>query len=144
MEDQDSAEQQEAGFHVDEDWKKAIAEEKQRLQEQEESTRPAGAPEEMKGASYPGPSIQALMAGLYTQTLVALGELENPVTGKQQKNVGEGAYLIDTIAMLQEKTKGNLTDEESAYIQNLLTDLRMRYVRLSEQPQEQQANEQQQ
>jgi hypothetical protein len=76
--------------------------------------------------------MQVFMAGLYTQTLMALGELENPLTGEKRRNADEAAMLIDTIAMLQAKTRGNLTPEESSYVQNVLTDLRMRYVRAAE------------
>ena len=52
----------------------------------------------------------------------------NPATGQKAVDVEEAAYMVDTIAMLQAKTKGNLTPEEDAYVQNILTDLRMRYV----------------
>ena len=68
------------------------------------------------------------MAGLYAQTLVLLGEMENPATGRKAADIEEAAYMVDTIAMLQARTKGNLTPEEDAYVQNVLTDLRMRYV----------------
>jgi hypothetical protein len=131
MQDGNDAGKAEPGLHTDEGWKRAVAEEKRRLREQEEQRRSpveAGA-----HARPPGqPTIQALMAGLYTQTLMALGELENPVTGAKNAEMGEAAFLIDTIAMLQEKTRGNLTADESSYVQNVLTDLRMRYVRATQ------------
>jgi hypothetical protein len=62
------------------------------------------------------------------QTLAALGAIENPVTGKRESNRREATYMIDTIGMLQEKMKGNLSAEEEAYVRDILTDLRMRYV----------------
>ena len=71
------------------------------------------------------------LAGLYTQTLMALGLVESPVSGKKEARLEEAQYLIDTIKMLQEKTKGNLTQEESTYLENLLYDLRMRYIEAS-------------
>ncbi len=114
--------------HVDEDWKSSVRDEKQRLKEE---GREAAAPEgEARAArrSFPEPSIPVFLAGLYTQTLIALGEIENPLTGKKQQSPDEAEYLIDTIALLQEKTEGNLEPEESAYVQNVLTDLRVRYV----------------
>jgi len=123
-------------IRVDEDWKKSVAEEKERLREREE---PAGASQRQRSSrrDLPRPSMQVLVAGLYTQTLVALGAVENPVTGKKATDIDEAAYLIDTIAMLKEKTEGNLTAEEGAYVQGVLTDLRLRYVRAAEHPAEQ-------
>jgi len=76
--------------------------------------------------------MEVFIAGLYTQTLMALGEIQSPLTGQKEADAEEAAHLIDIIAMLQSKTQGNLTAEESAYVQNVLTDLRMRYVRTSE------------
>jgi hypothetical protein len=125
--------QQEASeLHADEDWKKAVADEKARLRaEQPERERPTGA-REGRSRPLPEPSIEVLLAGLYTQTLVALGDVESPLTGKKQRDALEAGYLIDTIAMLQQKTQGNLSGDEASYMQNVLTDLRMRYVRSSE------------
>lgn len=73
-------------------------------------------------------NFQVFLAGLYSQTMVALGEFESPVSGQREKNLPGASYLIDTIAMLQKKTEGNLDAEESQYFRNLLHDLRMRYV----------------
>jgi len=117
-------------IHVDEDWKKSVAEEKARLREQEEATR-AQTPHQHQAAAdepLPQPSVAAFMAGLYTQTLAALGQIENPLTGKKERRKEEAQYLIDTIAMLAEKMAGNITAEEEAYISRVLYDLRMRYV----------------
>lgn len=116
----------EARFRVDENWKKGVAEEKAKTRGREEPPRARGEP------AAPQPTIEAFMAGLYTQTLIALGEVENPLTGKKETHAGEAAYVIDVIAMIQAKTQGNLTPEESSYVQRLLTDLRMRYVRVAE------------
>jgi len=114
--------EQDPRIQVDEDWKKSVAEERQRQKQEGEQAAPQDHEE------FPEPSIQIFMAGLYTQTLVALGALENPLTGKRETNAREAAYLIDTIAMIQSKTEGNLTPEESSYVQSVLYDLRMRYV----------------
>ncbi len=119
-------------LHVDDDWKKTVAEEKARARAEDEHERPDDT-REAETRPLPEPNIQVFLAGLYTQTLVALGEIESPLTGKKQRNAAEAAYLIDTIGMLQQKTQGNLTVDEASYVQNVLTDLRMRYVRSSEQ-----------
>lgn len=74
-------------------------------------------------------SFPSFLAGLYTQTLASLGEVENPMTGEREKDLAQAQYLIDTIGMLQKKTEGNLEGQEKQYLMNLLQDLRMRYVR---------------
>jgi hypothetical protein len=121
-------------IHVDEDWKKAVADEKQRLREQEQAAGSDEAAPEAGPTQYPEPTIPVFLAGLYTQTLVALGVLENPLSGERTKNVAEAAYLIDTIGMLKEKTDGNLTEEEDAYFEHVLYDLRLRYVSAAGEP----------
>ena len=83
---------------------------------------------------FPTANLQVFLAGLYTQTLMALGEIESPVSGKKEERLDEARYLIDTIDLLREKTRGNLTPEESKYLDNLLYDLRMRYVGSSKEP----------
>jgi hypothetical protein len=121
----------EGRIHVDEDWKKSVAEERERLRgeagEAAETTPPS--PE---GGRLPEPSVQVFMAGLYTQTLIGLGDLENPISGKREFRPDEVSYLIDTIAMLRSKMEGNLSADETSYVDNLLYDLRMRYVAASD------------
>jgi len=50
-------------------------------------------------------------------------------TGKKKKNLPMAKQTIDILAMLEEKTKGNLADDESQLLKNILYDLRMRYVK---------------
>jgi hypothetical protein len=65
---------------------------------------------------------------LNAQVLVYLGKLPNPVSGKYEKSKETAKYLIDTIEMLSVKTKGNLNEDESKLIDNILYDLRMFYI----------------
>jgi len=74
------------------------------------------------------PDLRVFVAGLYAGALVALGEVEHPLTGEKKLDMREAQYLIDTIAMLREKTRGNLTADEQHYLDNALHDLRLRYV----------------
>jgi len=121
--------EQEPKLRVDEDWKKTVAEEKARLrQQQEHEEQPSATSQPGAADALPEPNIQIFMAGLYTQTMVALGEIENPVTKKRAPDSREARYLIDTIAMLDKKMDGNLTPQEASYVRNILYDLRMRYV----------------
>jgi hypothetical protein len=50
------------------------------------------------------------------------------MTGKTEKNLEQASFVIDLLAVLQEKTKGNLTDTEARLIDNVLRDLRLNYV----------------
>ena len=66
--------------------------------------------------------------GLHMQTLVFLGEVPNPVTGKTEKDLRQARYMIDTLNMLKEKTEGNLNENEMKLIDEILYDLRMKYA----------------
>jgi hypothetical protein len=63
--------------------------------------------------------------------LMHFGEAPNPETGSVEKNLPLARQTIDLIAMLEEKTRGNLTGDEERLIGQILFDLRMRYVELS-------------
>ena len=126
---------------VDEAWKESVQEEQQRLREEARETGEAGETDEARQAGpkqYPEPDFRVFMAGLYTQTLVALGEVESPASEEKEQNLPEAQYLIDTIDMLKKKTEGNLTNEEETYLGSLLHDLRMRYVTAASQSKAQQ------
>ncbi|HTE05275.1 MAG TPA: DUF1844 domain-containing protein [Planctomycetota bacterium] len=76
----------------------------------------------------PEPSLQLHLFHLASQVTMALGEIENPLTGKRDKDLPTARFLIDLIAMLERKTAGNRTEEEDAYMRGVLTNLRMAYV----------------
>lgn len=65
---------------------------------------------------------------LASQVGIALGETENPISGERGTDLAVARFLIDTLAMLEEKTRGNRTQEEELYMQGVLTNLRMAYV----------------
>ncbi len=69
---------------------------------------------------------------LGSSAFVHLGDTPHPETGETVKpNLPLAKQTIDILAMLAEKTKGNLTPEEDRFLENLLTDLRFRYVQRS-------------
>ena len=76
-------------------------------------------------------TFASFIYSLTTSALVALGELPEPGTEKTEVNLPLAKQTIDILGILQEKTSGNLTDEEHNLLTNLLYDLRMRYVRVS-------------
>ncbi len=69
------------------------------------------------------------MVGLFgTQAMIALGKLANPATGKAEKNLPAARLFIDTLEMLESKTKGNLNGDETKVLHATLTDLRLMFV----------------
>jgi hypothetical protein len=60
---------------------------------------------------------------------VHLGVIDDPETGKRTKNLPLGKQTVDMLRMLQEKTKGNLTEAEEKLLQGILYDLKIAYVR---------------
>jgi len=74
-------------------------------------------------------SFLNLIFSLSTSALVQLGEIQDPVTQQLAKNLPLAKQTIDLVGMLKEKTKGNLTSDEEKVVENILYDLRMRYVK---------------
>jgi len=104
----------------------------------EPQTKREGEPEAVPGKppiseQEPLPEIDFshFIFSLSTSALIQLGEVQDPFTQKTEKNLPLAKQTIDLIAMLKDKTKGNLTPEEEKIIESLLYDLRMRYVKAS-------------
>jgi hypothetical protein len=74
--------------------------------------------------------MQAQNAALF------LGQIPNPQTGKGEVNLELAKMFIDQLAMIQEKTRGNLTNEETAVLRNTLSNLQMAFVEVSRQVRE--------
>lgn len=72
--------------------------------------------------------FSSFILSLYSSGLVQLGKVEEPTTGKKEKNLELAKHTIDMIAMLEEKTKGNLNDEEENLLKALLSEIRLAYV----------------
>lgn len=95
---------------------------------QEESVEPEGSREGPKDVPLPDPTILDLVKGLATQAMISMGAFPHPVTGEVNMLLFQAKHLIDTVEMLFEKTRGNLTGEESKTIDSVLHDLRMIYI----------------
>ena len=76
----------------------------------------------------PEVTFAAFVMSLNTAALFHLGEISDPATGEKQQDLVLVQHTIDTLQLLEEKTKGNLTDEEQDLLRNALYDLKMRYV----------------
>lgn len=73
-------------------------------------------------------SFGFFITGLMMEAVMALGDLENPATHKKELNLRHAKILIDTLEMLKEKTRNNLSKEEDEAMSSILYDLRMRFV----------------
>lgn len=107
-------------------------EESQERQEQTASPGPATPPEQgatSRPAEEPAEiTFASFLIGLSTQALIDLGEIPHPADHSTQIDLAAAQQIIDVLAVLREKTKGNLDETESALLENALYDLRMKYV----------------
>lgn len=91
------------------------------------------APNEKEQASdqtLPEINFSTFIISLSTQVLMHLGEIPNPLTGKVETDVAVAKQMIDLISVLREKTQGNLDQGEETLVDDVLYDLRMRYVEM--------------
>jgi hypothetical protein len=132
---------------IDEDWKSKVEAEREEAvrtkaskegedtQAGQKTAEPeAGTAEDMP---LPPPTLESLVSTLAMQTMVALGLVPDPAGGKTVVHLSHAKHFIDTIAMLEEKTQGNRTSEETAVFDNVLHELRMGYVAIQQQAGEQ-------
>lgn len=82
----------------------------------------------LKGMPLPGVDFKTFLMSLSSSALVALGETEDPSTGKTEYMPHIAKHTIDIIAMLQQKFQDGLTDDESHLLCEMLYNLRMKYV----------------
>jgi hypothetical protein len=86
--------------------------------------------EEAERMPLPEVNFNSLIFSLSSSALLHLGEIADPHTGQKTKDLPLAKHSIDIIAMLKDKTKGNLSGEEQKFVESILTDLRLRYVKL--------------
>ncbi|MDI6606442.1 MAG: DUF1844 domain-containing protein [Candidatus Omnitrophota bacterium] len=100
---------------VDEGWKEAAEKEKENLKKEGKFVPPEA-------------DFKFFVTTLALQASIALGGMPNPVTNKKEEDFTQAKFIIDTLGMLKEKTKGNLNKEEEGLLENILYELRMQYV----------------
>ena len=109
-----------------------IKEEKKKpLDEATAKESESAAAQEQERADYQLPEINfaTFIFSLNHSVLVHLGVMEDPSTGKKVKNLPLAKQTIDILGMLEEKTRGNLTEDEEKMLKNILYDLRMIYIK---------------
>lgn len=95
-----------------------------------ETDGPDKAPQKPEEAQeLPPPDFSNFMMSLASSALINMGEVEDPMSKAQMKNLPGARQMIDIILMLEEKTRGNLTPEEKSLIESLVYDLRLKYVK---------------
>jgi hypothetical protein len=140
--------EEQPSLHIDTDWKKQAQDEKRKLAEQEQKKAaeaaatappPGAAAGRRPGAAagrgareMPPASFATLVNTLLTQALFYLGELA-PQGGEPVVNLDMAKHQIDTLNLLEDKTRGNLTEEESKILDTALYEARMRYVNVASQ-----------
>jgi Domain of unknown function (DUF1844) len=90
---------------------------------------PSGAGVQPPPTPLPEINLPTFIASLNASALVHLGVIEDPVSGKAEKNLAMAKQTIDILSMLQQKTAGNLTPDEEAMLKSILYDLRILYVK---------------
>ena len=79
----------------------------------------------------PEVTFPAFVMSLNTSALYHLGEIADPATGKKIVDLDLARHAIDTLVMMQGKTKGNLTPDEEQMLKNILYDIKLRFVTAS-------------
>lgn len=153
--------EEQPSLHIDTDWKKQAQEEKRRLAEQSAASKPAApvpaaaaapvapcataaparSPASPAGATgrrtrgareLPPPGFGSLVQSLMTQVLYYLGDLAT-ASGQGGVDLDMAKHQLDTLSMLEEKTKGNLSDDEQHLLDAALYETRSRFVGVASQ-----------
>jgi len=114
---------------IDDDWKAEAQREKEILAEQEKTAAQDSAPE---GAGLPPANFQGLISMFVTQAYLALGILRMKEEEEREPDLAMAKYNIDLLGVIEEKTKGNLDEEEAKMLEEVLSQLRMAFVQLSQ------------
>jgi hypothetical protein len=116
---------------IDEDWKSQVQAEKEAAAK-EPAAAPGEPPSAQPGdAQMPTASLEMLVTTLATESLMALGQIPHPQTGESFFAPQQAKYLIDSIEVISEKTKGNTTPQEAQLMEEILHQLRLAYVQLA-------------
>ena len=125
---------------VDESWKNAVTKEKgpiigaESFIDPDEKEVPAAQeqPQEEQKEFKGDLIFLNYIISLGYQAMVFMGEVENPATKLVEKNLGQAKFIIDTMVMLREKTKGNLSKDEDALFNGTLYELQVKFVELAQ------------
>ena len=113
------------------DEKGELKEEKQdeEIEKKEEAEKERVSTDDEQRVPLPEVNFNSLIFSLSSSALLHIGEIADPNTGEKRKDLALAKHTIDTMALLKEKTQGNLNEEEEKFLDSILTDLRWRYVK---------------
>ena len=111
-------------LHIDSDWKTEAAQEKERLAEQERQEKSKEGDAPATGSA----SFLELVNMLVMQAAIAFGGMQTASGEHIPANPESGKHFIDLLEVLQKKTEGNLSDDETRLLGSVLHELRMQYV----------------
>jgi hypothetical protein len=120
---------EEPKIQIDRDWKAEAQAEKERLANQEQAQAEGGA--RQRPGELPPADFRALVGTLASQAIMGLGALGDSKTGRVVIDLGTAKFSIDLLAVLEEKTKGNISEEEANELTQTLAELRARFVHIS-------------
>ena len=80
------------------------------------------------------PDLRGLFMMLASSAVINMGEAADPVTGERRKDMGQAREAIDLLLLLRARTEGNRTELESQFLEELLYDLQLRFVRATRKP----------
>jgi hypothetical protein len=113
---------------VDDDWKAQVEKEKQLATGSPDTDQGVSSPTDPIPDTPPPATFETLVTMLFTQALAALGQLPGADGKPTPVNKPFAKYFIDSLEMLGEKTKGNLSEDESQMVSETLHAMRMAYV----------------
>jgi hypothetical protein len=113
---------------VDEDWKSQVEAEKEAARHAEPSPKASEPPQTGAPNPMPPADLSFLIGTLYIQGALALGLLPNPASKKAEVHRDQAKHAIDLLTMLEQKTQGNRTPEESRELEASLHELRLAFV----------------
>ncbi|MBW2366716.1 MAG: DUF1844 domain-containing protein [Deltaproteobacteria bacterium] len=99
---------------------------------EEKNTDAAASETTAQTTQLPKIDFSTFIMSLNASALVNLGVIDDPVSGGKVKNLALGKQTIDMLSMLEDKTKGNLTEEEENLLKGILYDLKITYVKQKE------------
>ena len=109
--------------------KEAPAAEEKTEAETKEADKKPDATDQEPPLQFPEINFATFVASLNASALLQLGVIEDPTTGTKNKNLPMAKQTIDILSMMQQKTAGNLSEEEENLLKNILYDLRLMYVK---------------
>lgn len=116
------------GFREDGETKAPESSEKAEDNTVKETGAAGDIPPGQEDSARPPIDFPSYILSYYTQGLVLMGEVPNPYTNKKEEDVEAARHTIDILSMLEQKTKGNLSNDEQQLLEGVLYELRMKFM----------------